>query len=98
MKQKKGKLRPFNNILFVIFEQHLNRLNYPPLEIYNRSETVRKYLKYLQETNQKVTMKKPQQREDYLNYLNESKGLKIKDLNQKKSDLELFYKFLDKYI
>lgn len=97
MKHQKRELRPFNNILFLAFELYLVRLNYPSMEIYSRTETVLNYLHYLENTRQKITTKELNQLDNYFNYLKEIKGLKIKELLQKKSDLEVFTQFLERY-
>jgi hypothetical protein len=97
MQHQKGELRPFNNILFLAFRRYLERLKYPPMEVLSKVETILNYLHYLEQTQQKITTKEPNQLDNYFNYLKEIKGLKIKELLQKKSDLELFYEFIERY-
>jgi hypothetical protein len=98
MKHKTGKLYPFKNAVFSVFEHHLLNTKIRPTEAYKITEDVLFYLHYLQAKDLKINLKSETRKEDYLNYLIESKVLKLKDLERIKKNLEIFYQFLEKYI
>lgn len=98
MKKKKGELRPFNNLAFILFETHLTDSKSTNFEIYTSTKTVKKYLKYLQKNDLKIQPFESSKIDDYLRSLDLFKELKFSDLEQKRETINLFYKFIQKYL